>query len=487
MGKRKKTKSNDLDETMPLVKVKQESGVGPETASTSAEPAGSAPYTALDTMIDDPFQDLDWEELLRYDGNLTDELPADTEKWLRDTLANVPEKERTNRVDYRCEWSDCRFRTRRDDLFFPHVEEHAEMAEPNAHRNYHCKWDLCDFITTKEDLLISHVHYHGYHMKLKTHAASLHKLIDIPKCNRDFDKRNFISDQPMSYTCAWDGCDERFVKIMEFFEHVVAHTKAYNAANKGTGKIVPCLWKDCKYQYKQCMPQYHIMLHCGRRTIACFVCGEMLSVRHRYIQHCSRMMDLRFRKYQCMECGNYYSTLALYKKHVYIHRDAAKLECPHCPFKCFYASMMKKHSLKHNRNAENPFPCDKCEYRARTAKDIQRHIETHDQIHRCPEFGCNMVFKTAPSKYQHMREHYNLTKERFECHICKAKYFSGAPLSKHLFFEHKVKRVPGFTLLRYKRDTDGMFRLRTYVERRANENGADVKQGTELKHKLAKV
>ncbi|XP_035780183.1 histone H4 transcription factor-like [Anopheles albimanus] len=337
-------------------------------------------------------------------------------------------------------------------------------GERNQYGSLVCEWEGCDYLTPKSEQFLSHLHFHGYHGQLKAHARSVHRLIDIPVCNRDTDNRNMISEQPTTFECEWDGCDSRFIRILDFFQHVMNHANEEHMKNCAENSAW-CRWKNCDFKLDRKCFRYrnHVARHTNQKDIACDVCGAMFINPRKYLLHVCRRLDLSFRRHQCLQCGRYYSTKRLLGIHCYeVHGPATHL-CSHCPAKFRRPGQLTEH-IRRNHTKDLPFVCDKCEYRAATMGDLTVHAQRHKDVIRCPEVGCNLAFSTKNSLRTHLLQHYDLRPKVFECHLCRQQYRFGALLSKHMFFAHKGKRLTNAIPLRFKLDADGIFRLRSYVD-----------------------
>ncbi|XP_049534224.1 histone H4 transcription factor-like [Anopheles darlingi] len=404
-------------------------------------------------------------------------LPEDTEILLRERLKNYSEEEKCQSVKYECEWNKCQYLSGHDRKYFLHVEQHASDSNANDEGCYDCAWDLCDFVAKSKDDLMGHVHYHGYHTKLKVHGASLTFLLKIPACSYDSRTRNTISTRPTSFSCEWDGCGQLFNKAMHYFHHVDTHIfDLFAPGVKSAKEPQRCLWPVCNESFRERWKAVrHINAHTGRRALACYNCGEMFRERCKYLDHCHRQIELADRKYQCPECDRFYATQRLLKAHLAKHTKNA--QCTLCPLSFPSMATLSRHILTRHIK-DRPFACNQCSYRSVTKYELEKHHQTHStkNVYRCSEFGCNVVYKSESSIKRHISMHYNRP-VHYECHICSKSYKIGWSLSKHLATVHEVERLYGHTRFRYKIDTDGVFRLASYIDERDKKSGmANVPQ-----------
>ncbi|XP_050097884.1 histone H4 transcription factor-like [Anopheles aquasalis] len=452
MGKGKKRRVNDE------IKVD-------DAASDSGKTKPSTAECMYQQLTDDDPKDLQADGVEEdASDDATKALPIHMELRVIDALNKFSMEERRHSSQSRCEWNGCTFRSRNDPEYISHVEGHANTEERNQYGNFVCTWDGCDYLTPKSEQFLSHLHFHGYHGQLKAHGRSVHKLIDIPVCKSDTDKRNMISDQPTSFQCEWDGCESRFIRILDFFTHVVNHANEEYKRNREDNSA-RCRWKNCNYKLllKTCRYRNHVASHTKQKDIACNVCGTMVINPRRYLLHVCRLMDLSLRRHQCLQCGRYYATKTMLDMHLYLVHRPAKLLCTHCPAKFRWPFQRAQHIARRHKK-DLPFICDQCEYRGRTERDVTLHAQRHKEVFRCTEVECNKAFNSKSSLREHLLQHYDIRPKVFECHLCQQQYRFGAHLSKHMFFSHKGKRDTNAIPLRFKRDTDGIFRLRSYVD-----------------------
>ncbi|XP_053667675.1 histone H4 transcription factor [Anopheles marshallii] len=393
---------------------------------------------------------------------------AKIERPLREVLRGYTETEKRKSIKFECEWRKCKYMSGTERKYFMHVESHAEITLDTRNGSYACEWDLCDFITQDEGVFIGHVHYHAYHTKLKVHGASIHMLMETPSCNNDSRVRNTIANRPVTFRCDWDGCEERINKAMNFFHHVGNHvTEQYEPGKKSNKVPIACRWSLCKLSFRQMGTALrHVRAHTTEREIGCYNCGTLFWSRKKYIEHCVRQIEISQRKYQCPVCDRSYATKALLNNH--FERHDKPHECVLCPLKFSSAGVLAQHMAQRHIKQRN-FKCQRCEYCAFNRKDLMVHMRKHDEtkVFRCEEFGCNVAFRSELSLKKHISWHYNLPATVYACHLCDEKRYSATNvLSKHLQFAHGLERPPGHWRYRYKADSDGVFRLASYVEQK---------------------
>uniref|UniRef100_A0AAG5CN36 C2H2-type domain-containing protein n=1 Tax=Anopheles atroparvus TaxID=41427 RepID=A0AAG5CN36_ANOAO len=406
------------------------------------------------------------EEEEGEDENEMDEILQNLEVQIRDKLRGLSKEERSKSFKYECEWKKCVYMSGNDRKYFRHVEQHAEAMEEQDVDRYECEWDLCDFCANDYSNFIGHVHFHAYHTKAKVYGASMSMLMKFPTCNLDSETRNNISRYPTSYTCEWHDCGEKFNKALMFYHHVGCHMMdLFPPDRKSLPHPARCRWSTCKNTVSIAkLAIQHTHKHTKQKLIACFNCGAMQIEQTRYRDHCTRQLDVAYRRYQCDVCDKYFSTKRVFSGHVYAHKFP--FPCTLCPRKFQSPSILAQH-IRRMHIKVRPMACLKCEYRTYTQAELDRHVATNHTVRklfRCDEFSCNATFKSIQAFKKHITQHYSIPSPRFACHICQAEYNKGWPLSKHLLLVHGVKRDPGMNRYRYKVDTDGKYRLNSYVD-----------------------
>uniref|UniRef100_A0A8W7PVI2 C2H2-type domain-containing protein n=1 Tax=Anopheles coluzzii TaxID=1518534 RepID=A0A8W7PVI2_ANOCL len=381
--------------------------------------------------------------------------------------AKFTDTEMRKSYKYECEWGKCKFMSGTDRKYFLHVESHAELALETEAGKYTCRWDLCEYSTEDGYEFVGHVHYHAYHTKLKVHGASLHLLLKLPNCNNDSRTRNTITNRPVTFQCEWNECSDRFNKALHFFHHVKGHIDDMWPAGKWSSQKFSCKWALCTTKSKLTSRKdlmKHLVSHTTERLIACFNCGTHFRIRDKFVDHCNRQLEIAHRKYQCDQCGRYYATKPLLNNHMQYHRQAHA--CELCPAKFSSPGLLAAHiRIKHLNQRD--FKCPQCDYASHYKKDLVAHILGHEgKLFRCEEFGCNVVYRTLLGLKKHISWHYNLPTPVYACHLCDnhLRYKSSTSLKKHFLFKHDMARPPGMSRFRFKPDTDGMYRLQSFVD-----------------------
>lgn len=114
---------------------------------------------------------------------------------------------------------------------------------------------------------------------------------------------------------------------------------------------------------------------------------------------------------------------------------------------------------------EKAFPCDECNYRGKTKRDLETHMNTHktgdDSLYKCEVFQCEYSSRTLMALKRHDAKNHLGQPQIYQCHCCDKDYMRGYLLSKHLIRDHSFKLAPGHSRFIYKQDFDGLYRLQT--------------------------
>ncbi|EDS44664.1 conserved hypothetical protein [Culex quinquefasciatus] len=351
-----------------------------------------------------------------------------------------------------------------------------------------CYWDLCDFRTSSATELESHVHFHAYHSRIKTYGASLNTCIDIPKCNNESRRRNHIEMYKASFRCEWGNCDERFNKVVPFFQHVNDHVRdQFPVDRKSTKEIIKCEWTHCPQQYcRRSVALEHVRRHSTERTIGCYNCGSVYTSRLKYIEHCRRQVDYQLREIPCPDCDKLFATTQLMKDHRAVHNK--RYECPQCPMKWPSQKALACH-IRYRHINEKPYKCHLCEHRTVSIHDLEGHLLSHKTKteFKCPYKGCLKASKYEVTVQKHIyKDHLGYPMMVYACHMCGKSTETAASMSKHMIKVHELKREPGYNRFVYKQDTatDGKYRLRSFLKSRTVAAAEESKPDLALKKEV---
>ncbi|XP_035378153.1 zinc finger protein PLAGL2 [Electrophorus electricus] len=126
----------------------------------------------------------------------------------------------------------------------------------------------------------------------------------------------------------------------------------------------------------------HMATHSPQKTHQCSFCEKMFH-RKDHLKNHLQTHDPNKEAFKCEECGKHYNTKLGYKRHVAMHSaTAGDLTCKVClqSYESTPALLehLKSHSGKSSGGAkEKKHPCDHCDRRFYTRKDVRRHMVVH--------------------------------------------------------------------------------------------------------------
>ncbi|XP_029579962.1 zinc finger protein PLAGL2-like [Salmo trutta] len=126
----------------------------------------------------------------------------------------------------------------------------------------------------------------------------------------------------------------------------------------------------------------HMATHSPQKTHQCSFCEKMFH-RKDHLKNHLQTHDPNKEAFKCEECGKHYNTKLGYKRHVAMHSaTAGDLTCKVClqSYETTPALLehLKSHSGKSSGGAkEKKHPCDHCDRRFYTRKDVRRHMVVH--------------------------------------------------------------------------------------------------------------
>ena len=122
--------------------------------------------------------------------------------------------------------------------------------------------------------------------------------------------------------------------------------------------------------------------HSPQKTHQCSFCEKMFH-RKDHLKNHLQTHDPNKEAFKCQECGKHYNTKLGYKRHVALHSaTSGDLTCKVClqgyESTPVLLEHLKSHSGKSSGGAkEKKHPCDHCDRRFYTRKDVRRHMVVH--------------------------------------------------------------------------------------------------------------
>ncbi|KAJ7332233.1 hypothetical protein JRQ81_014413, partial [Phrynocephalus forsythii] len=126
----------------------------------------------------------------------------------------------------------------------------------------------------------------------------------------------------------------------------------------------------------------HLATHSAQKPHQCMYCEKMFH-RKDHLRNHLQTHDPNKEALHCPECGKNYNTKLGYRRHLAMHAAASgDLGCKVC-FQMFESTQVLLEHLKaHSRRPagsakEKKHPCDHCDRRFYTRKDVRRHLVVH--------------------------------------------------------------------------------------------------------------
>ncbi|XP_072553270.1 zinc finger protein PLAGL2 isoform X2 [Salminus brasiliensis] len=126
----------------------------------------------------------------------------------------------------------------------------------------------------------------------------------------------------------------------------------------------------------------HMATHSPQKTHQCSFCEKMFH-RKDHLKNHLQTHDPNKEAFKCEECGKHYNTKLGYKRHVAMHSaTAGDLTCKVCLQSYESTPALLEHLKSHSGKSsggtkEKKHPCDHCDRRFYTRKDVRRHMVVH--------------------------------------------------------------------------------------------------------------
>lgn len=193
-------------------------------------------------------------------------------------------------INILCEWKRCRAESQNLDEFRAHVDQHIENIAPQD--TYDCHWDLCSFKTDNISEMTTHIGFHVYHSNLKiVGECYLQSKNNLPACALDSRCRNLIPDDTSSYECKWEDCSKKFLKIVDFMDHVREHGKFEAKFRQKSVKnnVMSCRWIGCDKAFTKIATfTDHRRTHTKEKQCGCPNCGTLFRNFSKFYDHFRR-------------------------------------------------------------------------------------------------------------------------------------------------------------------------------------------------------
>lgn len=164
----------------------------------------------------------------------------------------------------------------------------------------------------------------------------------------------------------------------------------------------------------------HMRLHTGFSPYACIHCPQKFINRSSLVHHVQRDHPTK-KRYKCPLCRGWFFTKKQFDSHELKCVKRRSFQCHLCKLKMdrLYMYKVNEHMRKEH-TGEALFQCEHCDETFLTKGRLRCHEKRHPGVvpYKCS--NCVTRFKTEDQLKIH--ETHCLTRQRFECHICKYSY-----------------------------------------------------------------
>ena len=186
------------------------------------------------------------------------------------------------------------------------------------------------------------------------------------------------------------------------------------------------IYEVCTLIKDLCPRRGNPIIHPDAKSHLCKICNVPCKDKAEVNLH--RKLHLRRKgSYECLKCDKTFRKWNYLEHHVWMHYDKT-------PFRCRYCAKYKTsgygvylHELHHLPESQKKFECNQCEFRSWTKGRLTSHIKN---AHSNKRYNCNLcpaTYKSKPGLLHHKMKKHN-GQFRFTCDICGA----GAVTQQHL-------------------------------------------------------
>ncbi|QQP39531.1 Uncharacterized protein FKW44_020447, partial [Caligus rogercresseyi] len=218
-----------------------------------------------------------------------------------------------------------------------------------------------------------------------------------------------------SYPCP--DCDQAFPSPGKLRVHGASHS--------GLETPFECLEETCDKKFTSRFKlKRHVLIHSGDKQFTCSVCSRPFR-RKDHLKNHEKVHSASKTVYSCPAegCSRNYNSYTSYRKHMALHSaEQGALDCKIChkehPNRETLMSHLKVHygsrssssssSSAAKSSDEKKFPCNQCERRFFTRKDLKRHsvVHTGDREFPCPH--CTQRFGRKDHMVRHAKKSHPL-------------------------------------------------------------------------------
>ncbi|KAJ1076226.1 hypothetical protein K5549_018321, partial [Capra hircus] len=169
-------------------------------------------------------------------------------------------------------------------------------------------------------------------------------------------------------------CDKAFNSVEKLKVHSYSHTGE---------RPYKCIQQDCTKAFvSKYKLQRHMATHSPEKTHKCNYCEKMFH-RKDHLKNHLHTHDPNKETFKCEECGKSYNTKLGFKRHLALHAaTSGDLTCKVCLQTFESTGVLLEHLKSHAGKSaggvkEKKHPCEHCDRRFYTRKDVRRHMVVH--------------------------------------------------------------------------------------------------------------